>query len=567
MSQDRNYVSIARSYAEGVVADSLRQRYCIETSQSCKRFLKDLERSLENDCKFYFDEWYASDVCDFIEKLPHVEGRWGSETIVLEPWQIFILVNIFGFRKKSDNARRFNTCYIEVGRKNAKSTLSAGICLYCLTCEDEPGPQIKTAATTGNQARIVFNVAKAMVEKTPELQEAFGIRSLAHSILCGDNWGSIQPINSKAATQDGLNPHMYVLDELHAHQDRNLFDVLKSARGARNNPLSLYITTAGYNVLGVCFEQRIFLKKVLSGLFEADHYFGIIFTLDKGDDCLDPTVWHKANPNFGVSVNAEEFEGYALEARNSPESLGEFKTKRCNVWTSAKSSRFNMEDWKVCSEPPDLELAKELQIPVYSALDLAAVSDINAFLLAWEYEGWIHLLLEAFVPEEVIEPRTKRGNVPYQVWVNQGWLTPTPGNVSDYTFIEKRINHYFSTLNIEELAFDRWNSTELTNRLMSENKPLVEFRQGTKSYSPAIKFFDRILKSHRFKHGGNPLLTWMVSNVVTRKDSNENEAPDRKNSQEKIDGAVAALMALGRMKLYLDEEDSSYLNETGPVAM
>jgi phage terminase large subunit-like protein len=260
---------------------------------------------------------------------------WDTPTIRLEPPQVFILAVIFGWRRRSDGLRRFSSVYIEMARKGAKSTLTAGVALYCLCCEDEPGAQIIVGATTGEQAGKVFNPAKRMVEKTAALREAFGLEAWARSVTCAASGGFIQPINAKGKTQDGWNPHVGILDELHAHPDRSLFDVITSAFGARRNPLRWVITTAGYNTNGVCYEQRTYVAKILEGVVEADHYFGIVFSVDEADDPFDERAWIKANPMLGVTPTLKSMQTEAADAKASPAAEGEFKTKRLNLWLNA----------------------------------------------------------------------------------------------------------------------------------------------------------------------------------------------------------------------------------------
>lgn len=549
--KERDFCAIANRYARDVVSGKeIANKWHIK---ACKRHLDDLKKKR---WPYVFDEWHGNDICLFIEELPHVEGEWDDPTIRLTDSWIFILVSVFGWRKKADlKRRRFTTAYIETARKNAKSAITSGVMLYCLTCEGEPGPQIKTAATTGDQARIVFGVAKKMVEKTPDIVEAFNLDPMANSIVCHENMGSIQPINAKASTQDGLNPHAYCMDELHAHKDRDLFDVLKSARGARKNPLSWYITTAGYNLLGVCYEQRKFVAKVLNGIIDADHYFGIIFTIDEDDDPYDEKIWRKSNPNLGVITQFEEFRDYALEAKNSPESQSEFLTKRLNIWLSAKGGWANMDAWKKCGGNIDLKALES--VPCYAGLDLASTTDIAAFVMVWRVDGILYPWCKFYLPEDTVQPRTERGNVPYQTWVQQGHLTITPGNVTDYRYIEADIKKAMSNFDIRQIAYDDWNANDLTNRLVEDSAPMICFRQGPKSYNPPMRALERHIEAKTINHGDNPVLTWMASNLVSRKDQNENMAPDKKKSEEKIDGMVSLLMGLG---VLMDNEE-----DTGPM--
>lgn len=547
-----NYAQVAYEWAMKVSKARRGEPYCTFVRQACKRHLKDLTRSEKDpDYPYIFDAWSANDVCDFIEKLPHVEGQWDSESITLEPSQVFILTTIFGWRRKSDQKRRFTSVYIEMARKGAKSTLTGGVALYCLTCEGEVGPQILVGATTGEQAMKVFKPAKSMVDKTPDLREAFQLETFVRSITCNTNGGYIQTLNAKSSTQDGHNPHMGILDELHAHKDRGLYDVIKSAFGSRKNPLMWVITTAGYNVDGVCYEQRKLVAKVLEGLVEADHYFGIIFTLDEGDDPLDEKVWPKANPMLGITPTIESMRSYASEAVASPESMGEFRTKRLNVWTTAKGAWLNLEHWRRNSKVPDYDSLVEHRCT--AGLDLASTSDISALVLTWIREARLNILCRFWLPEDVITERTEKANVPYKLWHEQGWLKSTPGNVTDYDFIEQDIYRLMDAYNIQQIGFDPWNATTLVNRLVENGVPMVQMRQGPKTFNAPMRELERMLKSGAVLHGDNPVLSWMASNVVARRDANDNLAPDRKNSQEKIDGIVALLMAIGCQDLAADE--------------
>lgn len=548
----KNYALIAKNYAESAAKPG--QHVCEWTRLAAKRHLSDLKK---RDFAYEFDNWHADDVCAFLEALPHVEGVWETPNITLEPFQVFILACIFGWRRKSDGFRRFNTAYLEFARKNGKSALSSGVALYCLTCEEEVGPQIKIAATTGDQARIVFDVARKMVDREADLREAFNVEAMANAIPCWGNGGSIKPINARASTQDGLNPHCTIIDELHAHKDRELFDVLRSARGARKNPLSWYITTAGYNVQGVCYEQRTLVTKILEGVIEADHFFGIIYTIDEGDDEFDEKVWGKANPNLGVSVQLEEFRGYAKEAKASPDSHAEYLTKRLNVWTSAKHGWINIPAWKKCSGAVDLESLKD--VPCFMGIDLGATSDLTCVWLAWRVDERLKVWGKNYVPENAVEPRTKRGNVPYQRWVKDGLLTATEGDVTDYAYVEKDIHDMLDTFNVVEIGYDKWNSSDLTNRLVAEGAPMVEFRQGPASFNAPMKALERYYLSGTLDHGGHALLAWAASNIVARHDVNKNMAPDKKNSMEKIDPVVAILQALGLGLNY--EDDTSVYEE------
>ena len=554
----RDYVAIALRYAQDVTRKKIVAGFWVRLA--CKRFLKDYKRKTSARWfPYYFDEWHACDVCDFIEKLPHVEGEWASPTLILEPWQIFILVNVFGFRQAFGDAqgkRRFNTVYIEVGRKNAKSTLTSGICLYCLTCEDEPGPQVKTAATTGDQARIVFRVAKAMVEKTPDLGENFQLDAMANAIVCRLNMGSIQPINAKASSQDGLNPHLAVIDELHAHNDRKLFDVLKSARGSRKNPLSWYITTAGYNLTTVCYEQRVLLTKILQGIFQADHYFGIIFTLDEGDDPFDESVWIKANPNLGVSVSLKEMRTYAQEARESPQSEGEFKTKRCNLWLNAANAWLSMTDWEKCADQ-SLQLADMKAYPAYIGGDLADRNDVTCLAVVFDRGDDLVAFVWHYLPKEIVQAAADRTSAHYVAWAAQGLFILTEGDMTDYSAIEAHVRQLFNDFDVRHITFDQYGSAQLTSNLVDDGLPAQVMTKNAKNFTDPAKELEARVQVRRFRWTGDPVLRWMASNCVVTKGVDGSILPKKENkdSPNKIDGVDALLNGISG---YLQDRDETF---------
>jgi len=546
MDGGRDYVALAQQYVQDVLTG--RVVACEWVRLACERQVRDVRRA-ETDpgCAFRWDDWHASDVCDFVEKLPHVEGEWGTPTIVLEPWQIFILTTVFGWRQKDTGHRRFNTVYIEVARKNAKSVICSAIALYCLTCENEVGPQVKCAATTGNQARIVFKVAQEMVRRTPDLCAAYQVDPLANSIACYQNGGSIQPINAKASTQDGLNPHLSILDELHAHDDRGLFDVLKSARGARKNPLSWYITTAGYNMLGVCYEQRAFVTKVLLQVWDAEHYFGIIFTLDEGDDAYDETTWIKANPNLGISVQLRDFQGYAAEAKLSPDSEGEYKTKRCNLWLNAAKAWLSMIQWDRCAEPA-LTLETFAGARCWIGGDLAQLDDIAAVALLFQRGDDVCAFTRFYLPRLVVEERAQA--IPaYRGWVTAGLLTLTDGNMIDYGRIEADIRGWCKTYNVAAIRFDQYGSAGILSNLASDGFAAAVLDKNAKNFTPPSRDLETRVRHQRFRHDGNSCLKWMASNVVVRRGVDDSLLPKKESpdSPNKIDGIDAILQAMSAM--------------------
>lgn len=577
---ERDYAAIALAYAKAAVADRRQKRHCKWVRFAAKRHLDDLKRAAKNpkDWPFRFDPWHANDACGFIELLPHVEGAWETETIRLEPAQIFILAVVFGWRHKDTGVRRFSTVYIEMARKGAKSTLTAGVSLYCLCCEGEVGPQVIIGATTGDQAWKVFGPAQKMVKRLPDLQQAFDLKAYARSIACEANAGYMQPINAKSSTQDGHNPHVGVLDELHAHKDRGLYDVIRSAFGSRKNPLLWIITTAGYNTVGVCYEQRAYLCKVLEGVFQADHYFGIIFTIDRaedygdgrkeGDDPYDERVWVKANPMLGVTPTIESMRSYATEAKASPASEGEFLTKRLNVWRNAGVAWLNMAQWAACAEPA-LDWADFEGLDCWIGGDLADKDDITGIvLIAYREDGQLIAKPMFWLPEAVLrspDHAEGKGPAPYATWVKQGYLHLTPGDWVDHNVIEDQIRDWCETFAVRRIVFDQFAAAQqmavnLNADLGDGTEPLaaVLHKKAANVTDPATDLEDRVKAGpHRFLHDGNPVMNWMASNaqVSRRKDKTILPVKDKPNSPNKIDGIDALINAMWPTSQPLEDEE------------
>lgn len=539
----RDYVAIADAYAHDAVADKRGARFGRWVRLAAKRYLSDRRRARQKGNAFTFDPWHANDACGFIELLPHVEGKWDTPTIVMHPSHVFFVVQLFGFRDAATGLRRFTRALFAVARKNAKSTLAAAILLYCMCCENEPGAQVITAATTGQQARIVFNVAKRMVEKTPDLCEAFTLEPFANAIARYDVGATFKPINSKASTQDGLNPSHCGVDEVHAHKTHDLLNVLESAAGARANPLWLFTTTEGYETPGPWPEMRRFAQQLLQGLFEADHYLAVIYAVDEKDKDFDATKWIKANPLMDVNpLLAAEIQKQAIEAKRMPGKTAEFRIKRLNRQSAAARAWLRLAAWQKCGTRVPLDFLEGK--PCSAGLDLASTSDLTAFRLTWLVDGVLYTYGRRWVPADAVVQRTERGTVPYAAWVEAGFLTQTDGDVTDYSVIEVEIVELYERFRPVEIAFDRWNAVDLCNRLQERELPMVEFIQGPKSYHPMMQALEVAYVGGKLAHGGDPVLQWCAANVVPRYDANMNAAPDKKRSAEKIDDFTALCMSL-----------------------
>ena len=574
----RDYAAIALAYAKAAAADKKQRKHCKWVRLAAQRHLDDLKRQRAVAWGYRFDPWHANDICDFAEKLPHVEGVWETPTITLEPFQIFILCMVFGWRRRDTGGRRFTSVYEEVARKNAKSTKTAIVSLYCLACEDEPGPQVLTAATTFDQAKKVFHPAKRMVEKTPALQEAFALIPWAKSITCGDNGGYLQPMHSKAKSQDGHNPHLVTMDELHAHSDRGLFDVMNSAFGARRNPLMWIITTAGFNLHGVCYEQRTLATKVLERTVIAEHMFAIIFTIDRAedyddgrkanDDPFDASKWIKANPLIEASRPLrDEVAKRAIEARASPAAEGEFKTKHLNMWLGAATAWLNVTQWALCADPA-LTLDDFVGLDCYLGGDLSNVDDLSALVLAAETSAGQLLVKPWFYVPEVrlqnLNPSLKQVTDLYKGWVAEGALTATEGDFIDHNVIEAQIRELKSRLAVRRATFDQWNSA-----LAMASRLNQDFNDGGEAFAsqlaknannitdPARNFEARVKSGPaRLRHDANAVMTWMVGNAVVDRRVNGSILPKKEtpNSPQKIDGVDATLNAIAPMILPPDTE-------------
>lgn len=553
----RDYCGVALAYAKRAADEKNRARFGKWIRLAARRYLRDLERARKKGGPFYFDREEACRACAFIECLPHVEGKWknadGSPqlNIVLHDSDVFFVVQLFGFRKP-DGSRRFSMALKAIARKNAKSTVAAAIGLYCQCCEDELGPQVISGATTGKQARIVFGVAKRMVEKTSALRDAFGLEAFANAIPSYSNGGSFMPINAKASTQDGLNPSTTILDEIHAHKTHDLLNVLRSAAGARANPLFLFTTTEGYETPGPWPELRHFAEQVLLEIVEADHFLAVIYAVDEADeeagtpadDDFDESTWIKANPLIEVNpILLAEIRKEAIEAKAMPGRHAEFKIKRLNRRSSVAGGWVNLSKWRACSGAVDLEALRS--VPAYGGLDLASTTDLCSFRLGWKVgerwftHGW------RFVPKAAVKARTERGLVPYEPWIRAGYLIEAGDEVIDYDLVREYILQAKSRFLIRNVGFDRWNAAQLVAKLEKDGLPMQEFIQGPRSYHPAMQELERAYVSGQLSHGNDPVLNWCASNLVARRDVNMNTAPDKRRAADKIDDIVALLMGIG----------------------
>lgn len=504
-----------------------------------ERQQRDLKRKSWN---YRFDTEKAARICEFIECLPHIKGKWGGKGITLEPWQCFILGTVFGWVDKKTGLRRFRTALVEVPRKNAKSTLSSGVGLYMLTEDGEPGADVYSAATTRDQAKIVFADAQAMARKTPDFRECYGVAVNAHNINVLATSSKFEALSAEANTLDGLNIHCAIVDELHAHKTRDVWEVIETATGARSQPLIWAITTAGSNRSGICYEQRTYVTKILDRVAEDESYFGIIYSIDDGDDWASEESWRKANPNYGVSVNPEDLARKALKAMQMASAVNGFLTKHLDVWVSADTAWMDMRAWDRCKdETLDIEDFKDC--PCWLAADLATKTDIAPLIALFKRGDDYYAFGRYYLPQETIE---SSANSQYSGWERTGRIIATPGAVLDFSAIEDDILELCGQYKVQEIAKDPWQSAYLGTRLQDQGLTVVDVRQTVQMMSAPMKELESLVLSGRFHHDGDPVLAWMASNVVAHLDNKENIYPKKEQPQNKIDGIVALIMGLNR---------------------
>ena len=544
------YATVARRYAEAVVEGSIPA--CRWVKLACQRQLDDLARFKGKASPYRFNpkltdgkgrSFYPADnLCAFIERLPHVKGPLAGDAIKLEPWQVFILTTVFGWVKPTGR-RRFRRSYIEVPRGNAKSTLSSAVALYMLAADGEGGAEVYSLATTRDQARIVFGDAQTMARRSTGFRTRFGVAVGAHNMHVLASGSKFEALSAEGSTLDGLNIHFGCVDELHAHKTRTVYDVVETGTGKRDNSLLWVITTAGSNRSGICYEIRTFVNRLLEGLFEDDSQFGIIYGLDDADDWTTEEALIKANPNWGISVRSEVLLPLQAKAMQMPSAANNFKTKHLNEWVNADTAWMDMRAWDACADP-DLSEEDFIGEPCHIGLDLASKVDIAAKAKVFQRDGKFYVFLNYYLPESAVDDGR---NSQYSGWARQGFLTVTPGNVTDFDQIEAELVAEASRFQVVEVPFDPFQATQLSAHMLAEGLPMVEMRPTVLNFSEPMKQLEALVLQRRLVHNGDPILAWMISNVVCHRDAKDNIYPRKEREENKIDGVVALIMALGRI--------------------
>ena len=494
----------------------------------------------------------ADRAVQFFERaLTHTKGRWAGCKFVLEDWQREEIIRPLFGKLRENGTRQFRTAYIEIPRKNGKSELAAGVALKLLFGDDEAGGEVYGAAADRDQASIVFNVAAQMVRNSPELAGRAKIIDSSKRIIVtkGRSAGSVyRAIPADAAGSHGFNASGIVFDEIHTQPNRELWDVLTTSTGAREQPLVFGITTAGFDRESICYELHERAMSVINGAVDIPSFFAYVKSAAETDDWLSEEVWKACNPALDIFRSIDDMRELAQQAADSPALQNTFRRLYLNQWTSQQSRWIDIRAWDGCIGPVDPALLRNKH--VFGGMDLASTTDLTALCLCFppkgedgDYQNMWHF----WIPEAKLEDRSRRDRVPYRSWVEQGFVTTTPGNVVDYGVIRKDIGALGQEFPmLREIAYDPWNATSLAVDLESDGFQMIPIRQGHASLSAPTKEFERLVTDRRLRHGANPVMRWMVDNVAVVQDSNGNIKPAKDKSRDRIDGVVAAIMALDR---------------------
>ena len=495
----------------------------------------------------HYDKKKADRAVTFIENLCHTKGKWAGTPFWLLPWQEQLIRDIFGIVKPDGN-RQFRTAFVEICKKVGKSELAAAVALYLLYADNEPSAEVYGAAADRQQASIVFDVAKQMVEMSPALMKRSKLMGATKRIVNYSNAGYYQVLSAEVGGKHGFSVSGLVFDEIHTQPNRQLYDVLtKGSSDARQNPLHFIITTTGNDRHSIAYELHTKAVDILEGRRVDPTFYPVVYGLKDDEDWEDEENWYKVNPSLGYTVDIERLRDAYREAKQNPADEVTFKWLRCNMWVSSTVAWIPDAIYMRGNE--SIEAASLEGRDCYAGLDLSSTGDITALVLIFpprdENEKYV-LLPYFWIPEETIPRRVKANSVPYDIWEKQGYIMSTEGNVIHYDFIEKFIMYLSEKYHILEIAVDRWNATQMIQNLEGEGFTIVPFGQGFSSMSAPTKEFYRLLMEGRIIHGGNPVLRWMAGNVVIDTDPAGNIKVTKAKSKEKIDGIVAAIMALDR---------------------
>jgi phage terminase large subunit-like protein len=549
------------AYARAVVSSEIVAGELVR--QACERHLRDLVDGPARGLRW--DVAIADRAIDFFGYLRQSKGRWANQPLTLQPWQQFVIGSIFGWQNWNPVlglwVRRFTHALIEIARKNGKTTIGAGVALFLTDFDDEPGAEVYIAATKRDQARICWEEASRMVAKTPALKRRMEVTPSTANISVVSTASKCVALGADSNTLDGLNPHGDVVDELHAHRDRKLVDLLETATGARTQPLHFFITTAGVAGISIYQETHDYASRVVAGIVKDDEQFAYIACLDKDDDWTDPANYIKANPGLGVTVQIEELIKERDRAVEVPGRQNAFKRLRLNLQTEQVDRWLDIGTWDACKDET-LTLEEMRGRRCYAAIDLSTTTDITALGLLFpnddDPEGpRFQFIPQFWVPAEGIVRRGDVDRVPYAQWRDEGWLFETEGNVVDQDAVKYRLRALADDydLDIIEVPYDRWNAGKLVTELQEDGLTCVPIGQGYAALTAPTKELERVLLARALAQDGNPVMRWMVSNVAIEQDAAGNIKPSKAKSNERIDGVLTLVMDIARADVAEEEED------------
>lgn len=496
---------------------------------------------------YYFDDDDAAHAVKFFrDYLHHSKGKWAGKPFELLEWQrVDIVEELFGWKRTSDDKRRFRVAYIEVPKKNGKSTLLSGIGLYLLTADGEPGAEVYSCAADRNQASIIYREASECVRRSPQLAKRLEVVESRKTITYLRTSSFYRVLSADGFRAEGLNIHGLLFDELHAQRDRRLWDALRYGGAAREQPLLCSITTAGYDRNSICWEQRAYAERVLADWTVDPTFFAYIRSATLQDDWRSPETWRKANPSFGITINEDDFAAEAREAELSTSKLNSFLRYRLNVWTQQDTRWIKPELWTSCNAGPAESLDGK---PCFVGLDLAWSQDTSALVAVFpDADGGVDVLARFYIPGDLLEERERRDRFAYSQYVRDGHIVATPGNVTDYDFIRRDVEDFCQRYAVRMVAVDPYNATHLSTQLDGVGIPVKRYPQGFAGMNAPSRLLENLLANGKLRHGGNPVLAWQANNVAVRQNAEGLIRPlkPKQNSSERVDGIIALVMALG----------------------
>lgn len=539
----KDYAAVAEQYARDITSDKIPASKYIKLA--CQRHLDDLDWQDDDGFSYRFDAKLAAKACAFIELMPHTKGKWAKErkTLIMEPWQVFMTVCLFGWMRRKDNTRRFRKFLLLVPRKNGKSAWAAAVGLYMLCADGEYGAEVYSGATNEKQAWEVFKPARLMASKLPQLCNHYGVDVNASNISIIADGSKFEPIIGDPG--DGASPSLAIIDEYHEHDTNKQFDTMETGMGARDQPLMLVITTAGDNIAGPCYDMQKDAQKMLEGARQDDELLALLYGIDEGDDWTDPATLRKANPNMGISAGEDFLLARQKEALTTPRKQGIFKTKHLNVWVQSRAAYYNVQKFSEAADPT-LTLDQFEGQECIIGVDLGEKRDLTAIEYTFRHGGGYACFGKYYAPQETID---QPENEHFQAWREAGLLIEIDGAVIDQREILEDIKDDLSRFDVREVSFDPWRSRQMAVELMELGANCIEFRGSPSNMNEPMREMDKLIADGKLFHDGNLPFTWMLSNVINGTKTHEMHRPAKERDANKIDGPVARMLALGRWML------------------